>query len=240
MNTFADRCKRRWKRHRRAAVVLGVWAAVAASLWGGMQVRSLTLGELWLSGVAWASSNPVAPLLYILAYAVRPLLLLSSILLTVSGGFLFGAGWGAFYTVIGANLSATVAFWVGRSFGQAILSEKGASGLIQEYAQRMRQESFETVLVMRFLFLPYDLVNYLAGLLRIRYAPFLWATLLGSLPGTVAFVLVGAALDPDQLSALLLTGQPPQLDWRLLVGSLAMLAVSFGLSRFLKSRKRAA
>jgi uncharacterized membrane protein YdjX (TVP38/TMEM64 family) len=77
-------------------------------------------------------------------------------------------------------------------------------------------------------------------LLRIRYAPFLWATLLGSLPGTVAFVLVGAALDPDQLSALLLTGQPPQLDWRLLVGSLAMLAVSFGLSRFLKSRKRAA
>jgi uncharacterized membrane protein YdjX (TVP38/TMEM64 family) len=52
------------------------------------------------------------------------LLLLSSILLTVSGGFLFGAG-GCFLHGDLALISATVAFWVGRSFGQAILSEKG-------------------------------------------------------------------------------------------------------------------
>jgi uncharacterized membrane protein YdjX (TVP38/TMEM64 family) len=59
----------------------------------------------------------------------------------------------------------------------------------------MRTHSFETVLVMRLLFLPYDLVNYLAGLLRLRWVPFLLATALGSLPGTVSFVLLGASLD---------------------------------------------
>jgi hypothetical protein len=53
-------------------------------------------------------------------------------------------------------------------------------------------------------------------------------------------VLAGAALSPDQLSALLLAGQPPRLDWRLLAGSLVLLAVSFGFSRFLKKRKRVA
>lgn len=48
--------------------------------------------------------------------------------------------------------------------------------------------SFETVLIMRFIFLPYDLVNYLAGILRIDLKAFILATLLGSIPGTIAFV----------------------------------------------------
>jgi uncharacterized membrane protein YdjX (TVP38/TMEM64 family) len=48
---------------------------------------------------------------------------------------------------------------------------------------------------MRLLFLPYDLVNVVAGGLRIRFLPFLAATALGSLPGTVSFVLLGASID---------------------------------------------
>ncbi len=59
----------------------------------------------------------------------------------------------------------------------------------------MRDNSFETVLIMRLLFLPYDLVNYASGILRLRWLPFLLATALGSLPGTVSFVLLGASID---------------------------------------------
>jgi uncharacterized membrane protein YdjX (TVP38/TMEM64 family) len=59
----------------------------------------------------------------------------------------------------------------------------------------MRDNSFETVLLMRLLFLPYDFVNYLSGILRLHWLPFLLATAIGSLPGTVSFVLLGASLD---------------------------------------------
>ena len=44
---------------------------------------------------------------------------------------------------------------------------------------------------MRLVYVPYDLVNYLAGFLRIGWMPFILATALGSLPDTLSFVLFG-------------------------------------------------
>ena len=58
-----------------------------------------------------------------------------------------------------------------------------------------------TVLVMRLIYLPYDLVNYLAGFLRVPYRPFILASIFGSLPGTLTFVLAGASLDIDDIFA---------------------------------------
>ncbi|MFV9507320.1 MAG: VTT domain-containing protein [Oscillochloridaceae bacterium umkhey_bin13] len=54
---------------------------------------------------------------------------------------------------------------------------------------------------MRLIFLPYDLVNYLAGFLRVPYRPFILASILGSLPGTLTFVLAGASLAIDDIFA---------------------------------------
>lgn len=48
-------------------------------------------------------------------------------------------------------------------------------------------------MVMRFIFLPYVAVSYLAGFLRIRYWSFILATALGSIPGILAFVGFGAS-----------------------------------------------
>ena len=111
------------------------------------------------------------------------------------GGFLFGPVWGIVIVAIGGNLSAMVAYTVGRYFGQGILDNEESSGVMQRYADKMRTNSFETILVMRFIFLPYDLVNYMGGLLRVDWKAFLVATTLGSIPGTIAFVLAGASLD---------------------------------------------
>jgi uncharacterized membrane protein YdjX (TVP38/TMEM64 family) len=162
------------------------------------------------------------------------------VLLTLAGGFLFGPVWGIIYTVIGANLSATVAFFVGRYFGQGVLDDENADSFMQRYARRMRENSFETVLIMRFIFLPYDLVNYLAGFLRIGYWSFLLATILGSIPGTIAFVLLGATLAPNEIATLFLTGELPSLDWRPLALSLVMFVVSIALSRYFKRHERTA
>lgn len=57
------------------------------------------------------------------------------------------------------------------------------------------------MLLTRLLFLPYDLVNYGCGLLHVRRTPFITATAIGTLPGTVAFVLVGS---PVTISVVLI------------------------------------
>ena len=62
----------------------------------------------------------------------------------------------------------------------------------------MRDNSFETVLIMRFIFLPYDLMNYMAGFMRIHMRAFILATTLGSIPGTISFVLLGASVSPNE------------------------------------------
>ena len=227
-----------WTKHWQKAAAATIWVLMIGGLIYVMRANDLTLSELFLAALAWVQDNPLAPVAYIVIYAIRPLTLFSSVLLTLAGGFLFGPVWGVIYTIIGANLSATVAYFVGRYFGQGVLDDESASGFMQRYARRLREHSFVTVLIMRFVFLPYDLVNYLCGFLRISYWPFLLATILGSIPGTIAFVLLGATLMPEEITNLFLTGELPRLDWRLLLISASMFVVSIVLSRYFKRHEQ--
>jgi uncharacterized membrane protein YdjX (TVP38/TMEM64 family) len=187
--------------------------------------------------------SPFGPLLYILIYALRPLIFFSAAVLTIASGAIFGAGslvnlaLAVLYTVIGSNLSATVAYGVGRFFGQGLLAEGDGenSGLLQRYAGRMRQNSFETILIMRFIFLPYDLVNYLAGILRIDWKAFILASLLGSIPGTIAFVSFGASIDIKELAM----GKAPQFNPWVLVFGVVIFIASLAISRYFKKREAA-
>lgn len=199
------------------------WYAVANDLGPVEAVRQL---------IQLMQTSAYGPLIYILLYALRPLLFFSSILLTLAGGFIFGPVWGVLYTVIAANTSAMVAYVVGYYFGQGLLADDGSDGVIQRYAARMRKDSFETVLIMRFIFLPYDLVNYLAGFLRIDWKAFLLATALGSIPGTISFILFGAAIEGD------FDGTIPSLNPRVLAVSISLFVVSLALSRYFKRREQ--
>ena len=178
------------------------------------------------------SGSAYGPLLFILLYTLRPLVFFSALVLTVGAGFLYGPVLGILYTVVGANLGASLAYLIGGFFGRGVLPSGAPEGRLGRYADRLRDNAFETVLTMRFIFLPYDLVNYLAGFLRVRYAPFILATILGSLPGTVAFVLFGASTDGD------FSGGLPSVDARVLVASAAIFVASLGVSRLLKRRER--
>jgi uncharacterized membrane protein YdjX (TVP38/TMEM64 family) len=177
------------------------------------------------------SNSRYGPLLYLLIYALRPLILFSASLLTIAAGLLFGPIWGWIYTVLGSNTSAMVAYMIGRYFGQGLLEKTESNGVVQRYTRRMRESPFETVLIMRFIFLPYDLVNYLAGLLQIDWKAFLLATALGSIPGSISFVLIGASIEGD------IEGFPSLNLWTLAISAL-ILVVSIGLAQYFKQREK--
>lgn len=170
-----------------------------------------------------------ALLAFVLVYAARPLVLFPATLLTLAGGLLFGPVLGIAATVVGANASAMVAYWIARSLGFEPKDDPESAGLMRRWATRMRQESFVTILLMRFAFLPYDFVNYAAGFLRIRPLSFLAATALGSLPGTVSFVLAGASITS-------LEDGPSGIDTNVLIASAAIFVLSLVISRVVKSR----
>lgn len=215
-----------WQRH---------WQKIIAGVfWAG-----LVIGYIW-----YTQANNLSPLeaaqrltgflegrwgflLYTIFYMIRPLIFAPATLLTLVGGSVFGAFWGLIYTVIGANASAMVAYLIGYFFGENIPIDRNDSRL-SRYIQRMRDNSFETIMTMRFIFIPYDLVNYAAGILKIHWKPFLLATILGSLPGTLTFVLLGSSVKGDLANADL------SLNPWTLVASAAIFVVSLGLSRYLR------
>jgi len=229
-----------FRKHGQKLVAAAFWLLLVGGYGWYYQANGLTT-ETALLQIVNLLDSPFGPLLYILIYALRPLIFFSAAILTIASGAIFGAGsilnlaLAVLYTIIGSNLSATVAYYIGRFFGQGLLQENGgqSSGLLQRYADRMRQNSFETIMIMRFIFLPYDLVNYLAGILRIDWKAFILASLLGSIPGTIAFVSFGASIDIKELAM----GKTPQFDPWVLVFGVVIFIVSIVISRYFKQRE---
>lgn len=140
--------------------------------------------------IDFMSSGLAGPLIY----ALRPLILFPASLLTLAAGFVFGPVLGLLFTVLGSNVSASLAYLAGRYFGRGFQNTGRMGDTLEGYAERLHRNSFESVLIMRLIFVPFDAVNYAAGLLHVRYRPFILATILGSLPGTTSFVLFGASM----------------------------------------------
>lgn len=205
------------------------WAAAFTAYVVYAQRNELTALEALKQLGGFVRSSDYGPVLFIVLYTLRPVFLFSAALLTVGAGALFGPVWGIVYSIIGSNLGASLAYFIGRFFGEGLLDSSGEDSVVGRYVGRMRKKSFETVFLMRLLFLPYDLVNYLAGILRINFWAFLAATALGSIPGTVSFTLFGASSGLDSGT--------PEPDWRILAASVAIFLVSIAISKYLQSKE---
>lgn len=222
----------RWRRHGTKIATLGLWVIVVGGYYLYARQNDLTFNDAVTAIAEFLTESIYGPLLYMVIYALRPLFFFPATILTLLGGFLFGPI-GIIYTIIGSNSSAMVAYGVGRYFGRGVLEDEDENGFVQRYAQRMRDNSFETILIMRLIFLPYDLVNYAAGFLRINWKAFLAATAIGSVPGTVSFVLLGASFGTlDELLAGEISLNPITL-----ISSVAIIGLSLALSRYVRRRE---
>lgn len=221
--------------HWQKLVALVLWAGVFAAYIGYASANDVSpWGWDALQHILGLMQHPIyGPMIFVGLYMLRPLIFFSAAFLTIAGGSLFGPLLGSVYTVIGSNLSALIAYYVGRYLGEGLIQDDAEEGFVQRYADRMRNNSFETIMTMRFIYLPYDLVNYLAGLLRIDCKPFLLATALGSIPGTIAFSFFGASIDLANYS-----GGLPDFDWRVFVIGILIFLVSIGLSQYFKRREQ--
>ena len=139
------------------------------------------------------------PILYIIVYAIRPVIFFPATLLTAVSGALFGPVGGILYTIVGENLSANFAFILGRYFGRHFVAEN-ERGWIKKIDKKVHDNGFMTVLMMRLLYFPFDLTNYGCGLTSVKHRDYALATFIGILPGLTTFVLLGASFtDPKNL-----------------------------------------
>jgi len=212
-------------------LALCFWLSLIGSQQWYMAAYDLTPSSLMENVITMMKRPVTGPLLYILFYTIQPVILFPTWLLTVAAGFLYGIGWGTAYTVVAANLSAIFSYLIGRYFALGLFDVSTARGLLQRYANYLREHTFEAVLVLRLLYLPYDLLSYVAGFLRIPWRPFLLGTIIGSIPGTISFILFGTSFTGTFTDA-----NAPAIDWRMLLLSALMFIISIGLSRLFRRR----
>ena len=218
-----------FKRQAPKFIALIFWASLIYTFQSYRIENNLSYSDVLLSLIDFFTSTLWGPVIYMLMYALRPLILFPATLLTALSGTLFGFWWGVVYTVIGENASANFAYWIGRFFGKDMKLENSILG---NWVEALRARPFGTVLFMRLFYVPFDLTNYGSGILKINWRSYFTATLIGIMPGVTTFVALGAALDLEEFSANGLTFDA--FDPRFLVLSVVIFVVSLGLSRFLK------
>lgn len=138
----------------------------------------------------------LAALAYIGIYVVVVALSVpGAIFLTVSGGFLFGLLVGASAAVVGATIGATIIFLVARTaLGEPLLRRAGPRAV--KLAQGFRDDAFSYLLFLRLVpAFPFFLVNLVPAFAGVPLLPFVTATALGVIPGSVVYALAGTGLD---------------------------------------------
>lgn len=183
---------------KRVWIGLGLVAIVLAIRFTGLaDLLSLdTLARHRAALTGWVAANPVlSALAYLGAYtAAAAFAVPGAVVLTLAGGFLFGAVLGTVLTVLAATLGATLLFLLaGRVFGADALRRLGPRA--EALARGIQANAWSYLLVLRLVPLfPFFLVNLVPAFAGVRLPVFIGTTLLGIIPGTAVFSLSGAGL----------------------------------------------
>jgi len=144
---------------------------------------------------------------FILLHIVATILGVPGIILTIVGGVLFGLFWGSVLSLVGATLGAIGAFWAARYLlsdwaqgndGQRTTQHRRTirnhRQLLDSFNQAVLRHPFSFVLMVRFAPIsPFNLVNFLFGMTPIHWLPYSMGTLIGIIPGVIAYTWVGVA-----------------------------------------------
>ncbi len=166
-----------------AAVLIGisVWLLLAGGPSGG-DVRRAVDQSGWL-----------APAVFVGIYIVWTVVLLPAVVPTLAGGALFGIAIGSLLTLIGAVTGATIAFLIGRRLGRAQV-ERLAGPRRERFEQWLRRRGALALLYARLVpIIPFNLLNYAAGVSGISTRRYVLVTAVGILPGTVAYTALGSS-----------------------------------------------
>ncbi len=144
-------------------------------------VRASLRAHWWTAPALLGLYSVLAPL----GAPVSPLML--------AGGAIFGVLWGSVLnflgTFIGGALSFYLARWLGRDFVAHLVGER-----LRRVERLVARRGFWPLVRIRFLPIPFPVVNYGAALAGVPAALFLLTTGLGLIPANIVFTYLSASL----------------------------------------------
>ncbi len=143
------------------------------------------------------------------------LFLPSWLFLTISGAA-YGPLWGSVIMYISDVGCAMVEFAFSRFIAYDFFVAKQGK-LLKKYNVLLAEKGFGTVIFLRMIpVLHFDLLNFALGISAVSLKNYFWATILGVIPGLIAYVLLGAGVERGHYAwfGLILMAVLLMLGWR--------------------------
>lgn len=186
--------------------ILRFLALVALLLATGLAVWLTPLGALAsreriLELLGTVRRGRLAPLAFLVIYVAASALALPGSALTLGGGALFGLWRGLALNWLGAMIGATLAFVLARRLGRDFVAHR-LRGRVAKLDAAVEHHGFRAVLFLRLVpLVPFNALNYAAGLSSVSLRDYVLATAIGIVPGTFAYTYFADAILAGSLGA---------------------------------------
>lgn len=141
------------------------------------------------------SKGPFAAIIFLGIYALKPfIIVMPSNVVAIVGGIIFGPIKGFLISMVGFFVSGTIAFYLARFLGKEFV-QKLIGNKFMKLDDNMRNNGFKILFFLRLPpILPYDPLSYACGFTNISFFAFIMASLLGVVPETLCYSVIGKNL----------------------------------------------
>ncbi len=162
-------------------------------LWTRVDFSRLTNIEHLRSAIL--SFGALSPLAYILIMAAAIVISpIPSMPLAAASGMIWGPYLGTLYSLIGAEIGATISFLIARKLGRPVIERILHMDI--GFCDKCTEKKIGWIIFFSRLipFFQFDIVSYGAGLTKVRLRNFALATFFGMIPMTFIFAFFGKVL----------------------------------------------
>jgi len=170
--------------------IVGLMAVVVAAL-AFLPIRgALVAALLWIDKLGeWG------PVVLAGLYVPACLLMLPAWPITLGAGFLFGVWAGTLTASAGTVLGASAAFLTGRFLAHDLVQSRiSRRPKLNAVNRAVGAQGLKIVFLVRLSpAFPFNVLNYVLAVSRVRFRDYVLASWLGMLPGTIMYVYLGSA-----------------------------------------------
>lgn len=175
----------------------GKWIVVALVFIGLIVMSNILPVGQWLQEInAWLEDlGPIGVLIFIGLYMLATVLFMPGAIFTIAAGAAFGLGWGFLGASIGSTAGAGLAFLIGRYLARdRVKAALDGRPKFDAIDRAIGDKGWKIIFLLRLSpAIPFNLSNYFYGLTAVRFWPYMLASWVAMMPGTLLYVYIGTA-----------------------------------------------
>jgi uncharacterized membrane protein YdjX (TVP38/TMEM64 family) len=145
-------------------------------------------------GLYLAKIGPWAPFIFVGCFALSIIFFIPASVFSTLGGILFVNWFGLILNLIAVNIGGVCSFLAARYMLRDIAGKMLQKGYFKKMDDKVEEHGFSVLIYLRLMFVPFTYLSFAAGLSKMKFKDYFWATFIGVIPGLVVVTFLAAAV----------------------------------------------